>query len=318
MFELAEILNEPWARAALSEQFNVWRGESDEWKLFLPGKWPTSTWKEPPATEMIVEGTETIRSLIGGEEWRAFTLETRPLFELLTAYPGRGHWDEDEEIEPLVPFLKLGLDLLDLDAERFTVEADGTIHFQPGGLRDLDSAQVQQLIERRPKTWKARPPRGPTWTPTWQMLWLWIEAARTFWGSHFANPVVPLTQTYANMAPHVRAALPVHSSEPVNADGLPGFIARCEREHLHTQVRLYPNGTHWHLQLVVQYPAEAAHTGEQREKVIQLAIEAGLGNHVWNSGWSLVRSNEGIERWHFEVASPPLDPSLLNALNLPR
>ncbi|UFP93483.1 hypothetical protein [Gloeobacter morelensis] len=319
MFALAEILDKPWARAAVSEQFNVWRGEEEQWKLYLPG--PVRSWKEPPDSELVVEGTETIRSLIGGEEWRVWTLDTQPLIACIQDFPKLGHWDEDEEAEAFVPFLQAGLEALRLRAEHFEVEAQGAVQFLPAGLGDLDNAQIQALIEKRPRTWKVRPPRGGPWTPTWQMLWTWIEAARILWQTHFINSVSTLAQAYPELP--VRAAGPVGAGQrivqvrpaaalQVEPALLQTFLERCEWP---AQLRLSLNAGLWSAQVVVQDPVSRAVPLAQVARVAQLAGEVGLSalkdESHWQGGWALLRGDDGQESWIFEVRSVPLEATWL-------
>ncbi|AGY59881.1 hypothetical protein [Gloeobacter kilaueensis] len=318
MFALVEILDEPWARAALSEQFNVWRGTEGEWQLYLPGPWPVHSWQQAPTSELVVEGTETIRALIGGEDWRAFTAQTAPLFALIQNFPKLGHWDEEEEIEPFVPLLQAGIELLHLTPEHFEIDAAGTMQFRPVGLVELPDPQVQQFLEKRPRTWKARPPRGSGWSASWQVLWSWIEAARSFWGTHFVNPVASLAQPYAGLPVQQLPAQPA-VTHTVTTGPLPlkAFLDRCSGQQLRGQLRLHLEAGTWQAQLVVQYPAGQIEPAQPIERVVQLAREVGLEEGHWQGGWTLERTATGGEGWFYEVRSAPLPvPALSHALQL--
>lgn len=311
MFALSEVLDAPWARAAVSDQFIVWRGEQPEWKLYLPDPWPVGSWKEPP-DNLVIEGTETIRSLIGGEEWRVFTRSTAPLFELIEAFPRLGHWGEDEEIEPLVPFLRAGIERLALDGERFAIGEDGQVHFLPGGLPEIETSQVQALLEKRPKTWKVRPPRGSGWKPSWQLLWLWIEAARILWATHFGNPVATLVETWDGMPYSERGAPPPEGiTGPVDPANLGQFIQQCTSENLDAGIHLLRSRGHWTACVVVRHPGNGrVQADEALRRIEQLASQSGLVGLLtadgWTGGWSHRRSVDGSEGWLFEVVSPPL------------
>jgi len=313
VFALSEILDAPWARSAVSEQFIVWRGEASEWKLYLPGRWPSSTWLEPPA-ELVIEGTETIRSLIGGEEWRAFTAQTAPLFELIDAFPNLGHWNDDEGIEPFVPFLRSGIALLDLGADRFTVAADASVCFVPSGLPPLEDAQVQTLLEKKPKTWKARPPRGNGWAPAWQLLWLWLEAARQFWGTHFVNPVAALERPYADLPvsePRTVVLTPAAAPAPAVGGGLGPFLSECFAHNLEAGLRIARDNGGWAAHIVVAHaPGEPLKTDAAVRRVEEIARRTGLASLLpegaWSSGWTHSRAADHHERWRFEVVSPPV------------
>lgn len=331
VFNLGEILDMPWARAALSEQFIVWRGEGSEWKLYLPCQWPVKTWHTPPAGELVIEGTETIRSLIGGEEWRAFARTAEPLFKLIESFPKTGHWDEDEEVELFAPFLQAGVGLLGLSAECFRIEADGTVHFVPQGLPALSEAQVQQLLDKKPKAWKARPPRGGTWTPEWQLLWLWLDAARSFWGSHFVNPVSALTKAYIDLPVRERATTragsglaAAHPSKghPAAGDRVPvvtpdasqieAFFEQCTDRQTKAQLRLTLEGGKWIAQVVVQFSQPEINPSGQLQSLKELAERTGLApllnGNAWTGGWALVRG-AGSESWVFEAHSALLSPA---------
>ncbi|MBC8122904.1 MAG: hypothetical protein H7Y22_13830 [Gemmatimonadaceae bacterium] len=340
MFNLAEILDMPWARAALSEQFIVWRGEGSEWKLYLPCQWPVKTWHTPPSGELVVEGTETIRSLIGGEEWRAFTRTADPLFKLIESFPKIGHWDEDEEVELFAPFLQAGIGLLGLGAECFKIEADGTVHFVPQGLPAPSEAQVQQLLDKKPRAWKARPPRGSTWTPEWQLLWLWLDAARSFWGSHFVNPVSPLTKAYTDLpvreratirAGHPQTLATTHTASrghqleaggvlvvtPNASQTLEAFFEQCTDRQTNAQLRLTLEGGKWSAHVVVQSSQFEINPTVQLQPIKELAERTGLAallnGDAWTGGWALVRG-EGTESWVFEARSSLLSPAFASWL----
>lgn len=304
MFALSEILDATWARAAVSEQFIVWRGEETEWKLFLPAQWPTKGWKNAPS-DLVIEGTETIRSLIGGEEWRVFVLAPEPLIEIIRDFPKVGHWDEDEEIEPFAPFLQAGMELLGLHAQSFTVHSDGSIEFQPAGLPDIDNFQVEKLLEKKPKHWKMRPPKGTGWTPPWQMLWLWIEGAKPFWASHFINPVHTLSKPYGDLSAPVRPTFT--ATKPSKSLGLETMLNQCLSQGLIPSVQILPFKGQWTAQVYVH--TKGAQSPVNIPQVQALAESCGFTG-AWTTTWQLQRQADGSEHWCHYAISPCMDLAL--------
>ncbi len=304
MFALSEILDATWARAAVSEQFIVWRGEETEWKLFLPAEWPTKGWKSAPS-DLVIEGTETIRSLIGGEEWRVFALASEPLIEIIRLFPKVGHWDEDEEIETFVPFLQAGMELLGLDSQSFMVHSDGSVEFQPAGLPDIDNFHVEKLLEKKPKHWKMRPPKGTGWTPPWQMLWLWIEGAKPFWASHFINPVHTLSKPYGDLSIPARPAFT--APKPTKPLGLETLLNQCSSQGLIPSVQILPFKGQWTAQVYVH--TKGAQSPVNVPQVQALAESCGFTGD-WTTTWQLDRQADGSEHWCHYAISPHLDLAL--------
>jgi hypothetical protein len=304
VFALSEILDATWARAAVSEQFIVWRGEETEWKLYLPAEWPTKGWKAAPS-DLVIEGTETIRSLIGGEEWRVFALATEPLIEIISHFPKVGHWDEDEEIETFAPFLQAGMDLLGLDAQSFTVHSDGSIEFLPAGLPSIDNFQVETLLEKKPKHWKMRPPKGTGWTAEWQMLWLWIEGAKPFWASHFINPVHTLSKTYGDLS--VSAKPKIAAVPPNKPFGLESLFNQCSSHGLIPSVQILPFKGQWIAQAHVH--TKGTQSPVNLPQVQALAESCGFKGS-WTTSWQLMRQVDGSEHWCHLAISPPVDLAL--------